>query len=181
MKGVPILPSLNNRFSVLATLNNETRYTSQACQTEIDPVTPALSSKPSSKHYTHWQRQHIRSIPSYALTRERSHRSLCIKVELESTFSGQTFAASGIVDCGAMGTFMDEQFVDKNKIPTVPLPRSIPVRNVDGTLNKAGAITRVADMVLRIKGHTERKLFAVTSLGDQQIILGHDWLKDHNP
>ncbi len=34
---------------------------------------------------------------------------------------------------------------------------------------------------MTIKGHTERIDLAVTNLGRQDIYLGHDWLKHHNP
>jgi len=37
------------------------------------------------------------------------------------------------------------------------------------------------DVVLRYKTHSERMLLAVSGLGKQNLILGYDWLKDHNP
>jgi len=39
----------------------------------------------------------------------------------------------------------------------------------------------VVDVVLRYKTHSERMLLAVSRLGKQNMILGYDWLKDHNP
>jgi len=39
----------------------------------------------------------------------------------------------------------------------------------------------VVDVVLRYKTHSERMLLAVSRLGKQNLILGYDWLKDHNP
>jgi len=52
---------------------------------------------------------------------------------------------------------------------------------VNGSLNEAGSITKVADMVMTYKGHSERILLAVTRLGKQNTILGMTWLKKHNP
>jgi len=37
------------------------------------------------------------------------------------------------------------------------------------------------DVVLQYKTHSERMLLAVSGLGKQSLILGYDWLKDHNP
>jgi hypothetical protein len=44
-----------------------------------------------------------------------------------------------------------------------------------------GAITHVVDASLFLRNHSECTLFAVTNLGDQQMLLGHDWLVNHNP
>jgi hypothetical protein len=52
---------------------------------------------------------------------------------------------------------------------------------VDNTLNEAGSIKEVVDLVLRFKDHSERVPFAVTNLGKQDIILGFPWLSEHNP
>ena len=58
---------------------------------------------------------------------------------------------------------------------------AVPVFNVDGTANTAGSISEVAELILRYEGHSERALFSVTRLGKQNMILGHTWLKEHNP
>ena len=47
--------------------------------------------------------------------------------------------------------------------------------------NEAGQISEVVDVVLRYKTHSERMLLAVSELGKQNLILGYNWLKDHNP
>jgi hypothetical protein len=57
----------------------------------------------------------------------------------------------------------------------------IPVFNVDGTANTEGSISEVAELLLHYNGHSERALFCVTRLRKQNLILGHTWLKDHNP
>ena len=64
---------------------------------------------------------------------------------------------------------------------TQTLSRNIPVFNVDGSPNEAGRISKVVDVVLRYKTHSERMLLAVSGLGKQSLILSYDWLKDHNP
>jgi hypothetical protein len=57
----------------------------------------------------------------------------------------------------------------------------IPVYNVDGTINDAGAITDIADVILRYEQHSECTQLAITRLGKQSLILGYNWLCNHNP
>jgi hypothetical protein len=56
-----------------------------------------------------------------------------------------------------------------------------PVYNVDGTANDAGAITDIADVILHYENHSERTQLAITCLGKQSLILGYNWLCNHNP
>ena len=53
--------------------------------------------------------------------------------------------------------------------------------NVDGTPNEAGSISEVVHLILCYKNHSERTTFAVTCLGKQKLLLGHSWLRNHNP
>ena len=64
---------------------------------------------------------------------------------------------------------------------TRTLSWNISVFNVNSSPNKARQITEVVDVVLHYKTHSERMLLAVSGLGKQSLILGYDWLKDHNP
>ena len=52
---------------------------------------------------------------------------------------------------------------------------------MDGSPNKAGQISKVVDVDLHYKTHSERMLLAVSNLGKQSMILSYTWLKDHNP
>jgi hypothetical protein len=68
-----------------------------------------------------------------------------------------------------------------NNVPTRPLTNPIPVYNVDGTANDASAITDIADVILHYEQHSEHTQLAVTRLGKQSLILGYNWLRNHNP
>jgi hypothetical protein len=37
------------------------------------------------------------------------------------------------------------------------------------------------DVILRYQDHSEQAIFAVTKLGNQEMLLGLPWLKAHNP
>ena len=52
----------------------------------------------------------------------------------------QTVETLALIDSGAGGMFIDEQFARANNIPLTPLLTAIPVYNVDGTQNRQGAI-----------------------------------------
>jgi hypothetical protein len=104
-----------------------------------------------------------------------------VEVEIESTDTAVKQCTQALIDCGATGCFIDIEWAKLNNIPTRPLTNPIPVYNVDGTANDAGAITDIADVILRYGQHSERTQLAVTRLGKQSLILGYNWLRNHNP
>jgi predicted aspartyl protease len=114
-------------------------------------------------------------------TAEVGPNSLYLQVEIESTDNQRKYGVRALVDSGATGLFIDWEYIKSNQILMMKLPQSIPVFNVDGTANTEGSISEVAELLLRYNGHSERALFCVTGLGRQNLILGHTWLKDHNP
>ncbi|KNZ81071.1 hypothetical protein J132_03061 [Termitomyces sp. J132] len=68
-----------------------------------------------------------------------------------------------LLDSGITGLFLDTGYVQHHQL-TTPLTHSIPVYNIDGTLNKVGSIFSVIDLVLHYQNHTKHAAFAVTSL-----------------
>ena len=107
--------------------------------------------------------------------------SLYLRVEIESTNNQRKYGIRALVDSSVTGLFIDWEYVKLNQIPMTKLPQMIPVFNVDGTTNTEGSISEVAELLLCYNGHSERALFCVIGLGRQNLILGHTWLKDHNP
>jgi hypothetical protein len=102
-------------------------------------------------------------------------------MEIESTDTVVKRCTQALIDCGVTGCFIDIEWAKLNNIPTHPLSKPIPVYNVDGTANNAGAITNIADIILCYENHSERTQLAVTHLGKQSLILGYNWLCNHNP
>jgi len=78
-----------------------------------------------------------------------------------------------LLDCGATGSFIDRDFIHSKRMNTWTLSRNILVFNVDGSPNEARQISKVIDMVLHYKTHSERILLAVSGLGKQSLILGY--------
>jgi hypothetical protein len=106
----------------------------------------------------------------YMITFSPRSLSLAIDVEIESTDTAVRQCTQALIDCGVIGCFINVEWVQSNNVPARPLTNPIPVYNVDGTANKAGMIVEIEDM-----------MFAVTHLGKQSMILGYNWLHNHNP
>jgi len=107
--------------------------------------------------------------------------SLLLPVEIGTTDMSELHSVEALLDCGATGSLIDRDFVHAKGMNTQTLSHNISVVNVDGSPNEAGQISEVVDIVLRYKTHSERMLLAVSGLRKQNLILGYDWLKDHNP
>jgi len=112
---------------------------------------------------------------------ELDPKCILLPVHLKTTDTMEESSTEAMVDTGATGDFIDQDFVTQAKLLTHQLSRPIPVYNVDGTLNKAGSIHEVVDVVMTYNGHSKRILLAVTRLGKQSMILGFSWLDKHNP
>jgi len=107
--------------------------------------------------------------------------SLLLPVEIGTTDTSELHSVKALLDCGATGSFISRDFVRSKEMNTRTLSHNIPVFNIDSSPNEAGQISEVVDVVLRYKTHSERMLLAVSGLRKQNLILGYDWLKDHNP
>jgi hypothetical protein len=93
----------------------------------------------------------------------------------------ESHSTQALVDSGATDCFLDWKYVKRYQIPTTKLDRSIPVYNVDGSSNNDGSITHKCEMKVQHKDHCEKLWFYITRIGNKEIILGHSWLKKHNP
>ena len=67
------------------------------------------------------------------------------------------------------------------KIGSLKLHRPRTIWNIDGTHNKAGAITDFVDLQVRCGPKTETMKFLVTDVGEDDIILGYPWLAAFQP
>ena len=90
-------------------------------------------------------------------------------------------ASRALIDSGCEGSCINTKVVEKYQLPVSKLHRPIPVYNADGSRNLDGSITGFVTLQIQIGGHNEQIDFGVTSLGNSEIFLGHDWLKKHNP
>ena len=89
---------------------------------------------------------------------------------------------NALVDSGAEGTFISQYLIDKFSIPSYPLEKPIMAQNVDGTPVKGADITRFTILPIRV-GTTSipTNFLIIGGIANEQIILGHPWLKQNNP
>ncbi len=122
-----------------------------------------------------------KATPCIYVLSKKSPCSLNLTVTIQPVSSLHPITTSALLDSGAIGTFVNRDFIHKHHLETTPLPQPIPVHNVDGTLNKNGTITEEVEVLLWIRSHQERAQLVVTNLGFQSVIIGHSWLLHHNP
>jgi len=95
--------------------------------------------------------------------------------------TSELHSIKALLDYRATRSFIDRDFICSKGMNTWTLSCNILVFNVDGSPNEVRQISEVVDVVLWYKTHSERMLLAISRLGKQNLILGYDWLKDHNP
>ena len=106
--------------------------------------------------------------------------TLSIEISGES-LDQKTIKTKALLDTGAGGKFIDQNFVRNQKIKTKNLEHPIKVFNVDGTPNEQGTIMKYTRLDLTINGCTRPHNLFVTGLGKQKIILRYPWFKQNNP
>ena len=84
--------------------------------------------------------------------------------------TGEVKSLQFSVNSGATGLFIEQEYVKANQLTTQSLSKPILVYNANGTLNEAGSITEMVDLILNYKNHSGKALFTVTSLGKQSIV-----------
>ncbi|ETW75687.1 hypothetical protein HETIRDRAFT_53973, partial [Heterobasidion irregulare TC 32-1] len=109
-----------------------------------------------------------------------------IRLNVKVSNRSQNAGAKATIDSACEGVIVNETWVKRHCFPTYTLNNPIRVRNVDDTINKAGLIRSALDVNLTIRDisgrtHTERVQMFISNLGKDDLILGTDWLKYHDP
>jgi len=172
---VPWSP-LVNRFAVLDV---------EEVNTDIhEPIdVPSLSPSAPDRIAQPWRPKWERRLPKQlsANTLNACRMLIILPIEISTTDTSEVHFVKVLLDSGAIGNFIDQDFVCTKGISTQSISCPIPVYNMDSFPNEAGRISEVVDVVLCYKTHSKRTLLTVSSLRRQSMILGYTWLKDHNP
>ena len=113
--------------------------------------------------------------------RQINNASVMIPTIIETLTDRRGFTMEALLNCGAMGCYIDEGFANAKNLPMDHLPRPVPVYNADGSHNEGGPITHTVTLQLRVKDHIEVFPFTVTNTRKTDIIIGFNWLQKHNP
>ena len=81
-----------------------------------------------------------------------------------------------LVDSGATDNFIHPKLLKRLGLGSQPLERPQKIWNIDGTTNKAGALTHCVDLEVCTGDRQEIMKFLVTDLGGEDLILGYPWL-----
>ena len=104
-----------------------------------------------------------------------------VKIGLKQEEEEEGVVTEVLLDSGATGLVMSEEFVRRHKFKRTKLERPVYVRNVDGTLNYVGLIVNMVEVEIFFKGHKERTSIDVIGGQRWSVILGMPWLRHHNP
>jgi len=102
-------------------------------------------------------------------------------VEIGTTDTSKLHSIKALLDSRVTRSFINRDFICSKGINIWTLLCNIPVFNVNSSPNKARQISKVVDVLLYYKTYSKRMLLAISRLGKQSLILGYNWLKDHNP
>ena len=86
--------------------------------------------------------------------------------------------ANALIDSGTGGTFINYQYVIKNRITSRRLPKSFHLRTVDGSRN---LVTHYCILRVKVDQRILTGKFNITSLGKDDIILGLPFLQKIKP
>ena len=98
--------------------------------------------------------------------KEKVLREVTVKIRLKQEEKEEEIVTEVLLDSGATGLVMSEEFVRKNKFKRTKLERPVYVRNIDGMLNYTRPIVDTVEVEIFFKGHKERTLIDV--IGEQK-------------
>ena len=110
-------------------------------------------------------------------TINKNSLSIPLKIKTES----EIVETQALLDSGAGGKFIDQNYTKTLHLPLKTLEKPIPANDVDGTLNKKGTIKHYISLEMEIFGQSQTIRLLVTGLGKQKILLGFPWLQKNNP
>src|SRR5882724_10290822 len=93
-------------------------------------------------------KQTMPELPPLLICSATIRRGTDIPLQLNTIDSNTPMSIKALIDSGAMGLFIDINYMWSKNLKTQCLPREIPVYNVDGTPNEAGHITEVIDLII---------------------------------
>jgi Retroviral aspartyl protease len=129
-----------------------------------------------------WRTASMSAPPVYIFSvHESNDNSFHIKADIVTPEKNELIKTRPLVNSGAGGTFMNQNYAWKHGFNLTKLEYPITARNVDGTENKQGTIQYYTNLDLQVNGKTNMEQFLITGLGNQKIILGLPWLREHNP
>ena len=108
-------------------------------------------------------------------------RQRSVKVNVEVCTREYKADVRALLDSGATDNFIAPFVVNRFNIPTFQLPRPKIIRNVDGTKNSIGKVTKAVNLKVRHNKVETTQCFFVIDLGSDSMLLGYPFLAASNP
>ncbi len=98
------------------------------------------------------------------------------------SWEGHQHLVQAMIDSGAAGDFLDLSLAKELGIPTQLLPHPQAVTALDGRPLEPGRVTEATQSLrLTIHQHQQEETFYLIDSPEYPVILGHPWLRRHNP
>ncbi|KAL0161345.1 hypothetical protein M9458_045070, partial [Cirrhinus mrigala] len=98
------------------------------------------------------------------------------------SWEGHQHPVQAMIDSGAAGDFLDLSLAKELGIPTQLLPHPQAVTALDGRPLEPGKVTEATQSLrLTIHQHQQEETFYLIDSPEYPVILGHPWLRRHNP
>ena len=88
--------------------------------------------------------------------KEKVLREVTVKIGLKQEEEEEGVVTKALLDSGATGLVISEEFVRRHKFKRMKLEKPVYVRNIDGTLNYVRPIVDTVEVEIFFKGHKER-------------------------
>ena len=120
-------------------------------------LTPqSVSNELRTKKSVPQESTHQPSNPTHLLIHSMTlQRGTEIPLQIHAVGHNSPLMILTLINSGATGKLIDIDYVWSNNLHTQRLLQIIPICNVDGTLNEAGYISEVMDLIVQYKGHSE--------------------------
>lgn len=107
----------------------------------------------------------------------------CVSVPLVIKTDKVRVATTALLDSGAAGNFISEEFARRNNISLISCTNSLSVATIDGRPLGSGLITHRTQELQMLTGllHQETIQFYVLPVSNTPVILGLPWLRLHDP
>ena len=104
-----------------------------------------------------------------------------VKVKVKIRSKGYQAGVYALIDSGATDNFIAPHVVNQFQIPTYDLQETRIIRNVDGTKNSIGNVSRAVNLKIRHNDIETTQCFMIINLGSDSILLGYPFLAANNP
>ena len=109
------------------------------------------------------------------LVADSKSKAFCFPIHIAKLSHDLDVSTLAFLNSGAGINCLDYQFAKKHQFPLTRLKQSIPVQNIDLSLNKGREIKSTTALFIQTKGIVHKVFFHVINCGRESLILGMLW------